>query len=181
MKCLISCVISMTYELEASNEFEVDVDESVAYISNELKSPRAALSLLEELRDAFDCLKEDPFLAAISRKPVLRSHECREYLVKNYVIVYKVRANTVSLMGFYHQRQLYDLRFLDRKAYQERVVRDELLESMGLPLPKVSRFSFMADDEIKLEEAISQGHISIEELWKGEWGKGAGSVDDCCS
>lgn len=107
----------MTYEIEESYAFECDVDDVLTYLIDQLKAPRAASQLLDELKNAFECLQENPFLHAVSRRPILHMYGCREYLVKNYVIVYKVEGSLVSLLGFYHQRQLYELRFLDRGVY----------------------------------------------------------------
>lgn len=107
----------MTFEIRKTAEFETDVDKALEYIVASLKSPRAALGLTDELERAFDNLKENPYLAAISRKPILRSHECRERLARRYVIVYKIESGTVYLLGFYHQMQLYEYRFLDRSSY----------------------------------------------------------------
>ena len=97
----------------------------------------------------------------------MRSRGYRVCLVKKYVIVYKVESNAVNLLGFLHQKQLYDLRFLDREAYRERVVEDEQLERLGFPMPRVSRFSFMTDNEIKMERHVAKGRIDVEDIW--EW------------
>lgn len=81
----------MAYTVSKSHCFEEDYDSILAYLLNELKAPRAALTLMGEVEKALDLLERDPFIHAVSRLPALGAGGCQEHLVKNYRIVYKVR------------------------------------------------------------------------------------------
>ncbi|CVH80234.1 type II toxin-antitoxin system RelE/ParE family toxin [Rubneribacter badeniensis] len=95
----------MAYTVSKSHCFEEDYDSILAYLLNELKAPRAALTLMGEVEKALDLLERDPFIHAVSRLPALGAGGCREHLVKNYRIVYKVRGSEVYLLRMFHQAQ----------------------------------------------------------------------------
>ena len=103
----------MAYTVDRTQAFEDDFDESLDYLANELKSPQAAMTLIDEVEYALHVLEKSPFLYAVSRKPFLSAYGYREYHVKKYVMVYRVDDNVVSLLRFFHQTQLYERFVMD--------------------------------------------------------------------
>ena len=95
----------MAYTVSKSHCFEEDYDSILAYLLNELKAPRAALTLMGEVEKALDLLERDPFIHAVSRPPALGAVGCRGHLVKNYPIVYNVRVRAVAFLLMFHQAQ----------------------------------------------------------------------------
>lgn len=72
----------MAYTVDRTQAFEDDFDESLDYLANELKSPQAAMTLIDEVEYALHVLEKSPFLYAVSRKPFLSPYGYREYHVK---------------------------------------------------------------------------------------------------
>ena len=97
----------MVYSLIASEAFERDLGQIVRYLSDELSSPQAARSFLEEVEAATDQLRVTPEMRAISRKPVLSDFGYREWYLKHYVLVYRIAGNAVLLARIFHQKQDY--------------------------------------------------------------------------
>lgn len=109
----------MAYTINRTEAFERDLGRVLDFYRNDLESPTAATKLINAISSAFDSLEQNPFLHAISRKPILEVHELREFFVKKYVIVYGVDDGEVILYGFFHQRQFYDSKFLSREGIRE--------------------------------------------------------------
>ena len=78
------------------------------YIVQELKSPQAARTLNNAIKDARKALAENPLMHAVSRKPLLEHLELRERFVRNYVVVYRIEKQTVYLEHIFHQTQDYE-------------------------------------------------------------------------
>ena len=98
----------MVFKSRVTEAFEDDLVNTLRYLSERLASPRAAENLMHKVDVAEELLICQPFLHAVSRKPNLHSYDCRECLVDNYVIVYRVVGDEVVFLRLFHQTQLYD-------------------------------------------------------------------------
>lgn len=98
----------MGYTINKSLHFECDYDDILAYLVDDLKSPRAALALINEMDKVIDFLETTPFANSVSMKPALTKNEYREKMVKSYVVVYRVQGQIVHLVRMFHQTQRYE-------------------------------------------------------------------------
>ena len=80
---------------------------AVLYIAEELSSPDAAASLLDEVDDQISKLSEYPYRHRIYPLVFAMKHEIRFLPVKNYSVFYVIREEekTVEIWRFLHQRQ----------------------------------------------------------------------------
>ena len=85
-----------------------DLKEIVAYISNELHSPKAALSLVNTLNKSISKLAEFPFLYREYEpiKPLLEGY--RILTVKNYVVLYVVLEETIEIRRIIYAKTDYE-------------------------------------------------------------------------
>lgn len=102
----------MAYKIKRTDAFASDFEEAVGYLVLELKSPQAAENLIRELRDRSEILEHNPYVYAVSRRPVLRARGIRELLVRSYVAIYVVEGDAVIFLRFFHQTQMFE-RFFD--------------------------------------------------------------------
>ena len=98
----------MTCRVIFTQTFETEYDRILAYQIEKLCSPQAAESLIEALDNACSLLAANPELAAVSTKPALESLELREWLVRNYVVVYRLDKNRIYLERIFHQSQDFE-------------------------------------------------------------------------
>ena len=98
----------MGYTVNKSLRFECDYDDILAYLVDDLKSPRSALALINEMDRVIDFLETTPFANSVSTKPTLAKNEYREMTVKSYVVVYRVQESIVHLVRMFHQNQRYE-------------------------------------------------------------------------
>ena len=61
----------MGYTVNKSLRFECDYDDILAYLVDDLKSPRSALALINEIDRVIDFLETTPFANSVSTKPTL--------------------------------------------------------------------------------------------------------------
>ena len=83
------------YTLSYLPLFYDDLQQTVTYISEELKNPQAALLLLDEVERAV--LERLPFAESFEPYPTIRKHAHPYYAiyVKNYVVYYVVLDHSV--------------------------------------------------------------------------------------
>lgn len=90
-----------------TNAFEQDYDRIVAYIAHDLKSPQTAASLMDEVEYAASTLAANPWMHAVSKRPLLAKLQYREHFVKHHVILYKIEDDTVVFGRMHHQTRNY--------------------------------------------------------------------------
>lgn len=100
----------MVYDVRATSTFEQEYASAIRYLAEDLHSPAAADKLMSNMQAMRDVLALNPFVRAVSRKPLLEHLELREYIVKNYIVVYRVQEPDVFLEHFFHQRQDFEAR-----------------------------------------------------------------------
>lgn len=99
----------MAYKLEISYRAKQQIDQSVQYITNNLKSYQGANSILDDLDDALQLLESYPESFAYCEDYYLFAKGYRKYSLKkhNYLLVYFVKDNTVYVIGFFHMLENY--------------------------------------------------------------------------
>lgn len=98
----------MAYSFLATAAFERDYDSTLAYLVYKLKSPQAALRLMDEMDASISKIMFNPFINAVSLKPTLRALEYREEFVTGYVMVYRVEEDAVVAKRLFHMGQAYE-------------------------------------------------------------------------
>lgn len=83
----------MDYKLKISKEAHQDLQDIVSYISNELVSPIAAANFLDELEKGYHAVIENPLMYALCNDDRLRKEGYRKFLVKNYIVFYRIDAS----------------------------------------------------------------------------------------
>ena len=81
------------YKLSYLHIAKKDIENIILYISNTLKSPTAALHLLDSFESALEILKDFPYSHEIYKLSNRLNKEYRYITVKNYVIFYTVLEN----------------------------------------------------------------------------------------
>lgn len=102
----------MAFMIKRTDAFAGDFEEAVEYLVLELKSPQAAENLIRELKNRSEILEHNPYVYAVSRRPMLGARAIRELLVKNYVAIYVIEGDAVVFLRFFHQTQMFE-RFFD--------------------------------------------------------------------
>ncbi|CDF58737.1 type II toxin-antitoxin system RelE/ParE family toxin [Thermobrachium celere] len=74
-----------------------DLEEIVSYITNELKSPKAAMDLIDEMDSSISRLKKFPYSCRVYYQEREFENEYRVLPVKNYLIFYVVKENIVEV------------------------------------------------------------------------------------
>jgi toxin ParE1/3/4 len=95
------------FELTFSERINNDIVSSINYIKNELKAPMAAQKHVEELKNKYIKLRENPFVRPLVQNKYLASKGIRIIMVKKYMLVYKINEenNTVFLYRFIYSRR----------------------------------------------------------------------------
>lgn len=71
---------------------EDDIDSALAYISENLANPKAAIDLLDELAKTIDLACEFPFSAADCTCLLISDKNFRHVAVNNYTLIYEINA-----------------------------------------------------------------------------------------
>lgn len=97
----------MTYKVEILSEAQMEIREIVEYLAKVLKNPQAAIGFIEEFQNQADLIRSNPEIFAVSRVVELAAKGYRAAFIKNYVMLYTVRYDTVFIAHIFHQRQDY--------------------------------------------------------------------------
>ena len=98
------------YEIKYLPSFYHELDAIVDYITFTLKTPRAALNLIDELEKSINNLKEFPFARRLYRPIKPLATEYRILTVKNYLVFYVVLEEIVEIHRIiYKKRNLSQL------------------------------------------------------------------------
>ncbi len=99
----------MAYNLIVTERANELLDKILYYLIYHLKSEQAANHLLNEMEHIYDRLEENPLQFPFSRDTYLANRGYREAITDqmNYVIVFRVKTNTVNIVGIFHQLENY--------------------------------------------------------------------------
>lgn len=99
----------MAYKLIVTEHANELLDNILHYLIYQLKNEQAAVHLLDEMRNIYDRMEENPLQFPLSRDTYLANkgyHEavCRQM---NYTIVFGMKADVVNIVGIFHQLENY--------------------------------------------------------------------------
>ena len=82
-----------------------ELDEIYLYIRDELKETKIAEKILKKIREKIRILKDFPFANKLITKN--KNFEYRKFIIKNYIIVYKInlKEKEVNILHIYNQKQ----------------------------------------------------------------------------
>lgn len=84
---------------------EADVLEAVSYIADTLDAPKAAAELLDTLDKTVEQISTFPYAYPLYRTTRPMHDELRMAVVKNYVLYFTVKEDSVELRRFLHGRR----------------------------------------------------------------------------
>lgn len=87
----------------AQNEYE----SIVSYLAGSLSNKTAAQNFMSEFRRQLDFITDQPFLRTLSHIPELAARGYRKTPVNKYVMLYRVKGQTVYVAHVFHQTQDY--------------------------------------------------------------------------
>jgi plasmid stabilization system protein ParE len=95
------------FTLRFSSRINDDIVSSIGYIKNTLKAPMAAESHFDELKKAYEKLKENPYIRPLVQNKYLASQGIRFIKVKNYILIYYIEEEIkeVFLYRFMYARR----------------------------------------------------------------------------
>lgn len=99
----------MAYKLYVTKHAEELLDNLVNYLITEKLNPDAALHLLNEIEPVYERLRDNPFQFRVSQDRYLMLKEYREVVITgmDYVVVYDVSGDIVTVLGIFHQLENY--------------------------------------------------------------------------
>jgi len=95
------------YSLHIANIAEEDILDTVNYIANVLKAPKAANDLLDEIERHEDILENTPNIYPFVPDEYLAKREVKFTGIKNYLLFYTVNEDEkiVTVIRFLHSRR----------------------------------------------------------------------------
>jgi len=97
------------YKLVVTELANQDLDQIVSYIAVELANQKAAGDFLDEVRQCYAHLKDNPLMYAKCDHERLASDGYRKAIIKNYVLIYIVDedSKTVRILRFFYGARDY--------------------------------------------------------------------------
>ncbi len=105
----------MVYKLVVTQKAEELLDKLVGYLINNLRNEQAATHLFTMIEQVYNNLETDPYLYKVSDDPFLNRLGYREAIVPgmNYMMVFEIEDDTVTILGFFHQLENYRRKLSD--------------------------------------------------------------------
>lgn len=99
----------MAYKLLVTEYADELLNNILHYLIYQLKSEQAATHLLDEIKNIYDRLEENPLQFQISRDAYLANKGYHEAVCTqmNYTIVFSVQSEAVNIVGIFHQLEHY--------------------------------------------------------------------------
>lgn len=99
----------MAYKLIVTEHADELLDNILRYLIYQLKNEQAAVHLLDEMKNIYDRLEENPLQFPFSRDTYLANKGYHEVACgqMNYTIVFNIRADVVNIVGIFHQLEDY--------------------------------------------------------------------------
>ncbi len=98
----------MGFKVVPTESFKHEYDSILHYLIEILDAPSSASQLVKAVEKMRIALEDNPKCRPISQKPILNRVELREYLAKNYVVVYRIENASVYLEHMFHQKQDFE-------------------------------------------------------------------------
>lgn len=95
------------YKITVTEIYQRDVEDIKFYISSKLDAPYTAKELISEIEMTISSLSALPYSYPLVKEIFLEYRGIRKYLVKNYIIFYKVeeRKKEIVIIRIFHAKQ----------------------------------------------------------------------------
>lgn len=107
------------YTVKVTSQAERQIQEIISYIKNDLKSPGAALHLLDALENSFASLVHFPQRMALISEEPWHTNEIRRLPVKNFLVYFWIDENNmivhITALIYGKRDQLHQLSQIDMK------------------------------------------------------------------
>ena len=92
----------MQYKLVITGIAEQDLEDIAGYIANDLSSPKAAVTFLNDVDNCYENISLTPHMYPFCENERLKRKEYRKALIKNYIMFYRVddKTKTIYVMRF---------------------------------------------------------------------------------
>ena len=99
----------MVYNIISTDEMDMLLDNCVKYLLGKFKSEQAAKHLLDGVSEIYDKLESNPNIYRLSEDPFMKAMDYHEAKIPemDYMIIYKVVADNVYILGIYHTLENY--------------------------------------------------------------------------
>lgn len=99
----------MAYNIVSTDEMNLLLDKCVRYLLGKFKSEQAAEHLLNGVAEVYDKLESNPNIFRLSEDPFMKAMDYHEAKISemDYVIIYKVVAENVYVLGIFHTLENY--------------------------------------------------------------------------
>lgn len=98
----------MPYEIRDTDTFRFEYNAILLYLVDILDSPFAAANLMESLDAMKEALEVLPESHPVAQEDSLKALGLRKYLVRNYVVLYRIKSSVVFLEHMFHTKQNYE-------------------------------------------------------------------------
>ncbi len=107
----------MAYKLVVTEHADELLDRILRYLMYQLKNEQAAVHLLDEMKDIYDRMEKKPLQFPVSRDTYLADKGYHEAVIgqMNYIIVFSIEAETVNIVGIFHQLENYQKKLRSSK------------------------------------------------------------------
>ncbi len=102
--------LEYNYNIKQEETFKEEIKELYRYISSNLNEKKIAIRLVNTIISKLKILEVFPFAYKLYKKE--ENFEYRKFIVKNYVIIYKINLNKkeIKILHIYNQRVNYKKR-----------------------------------------------------------------------
>ena len=99
----------MAYKLYVTDHADSLLDDLVCHLIYRLQNKKAAKHLLDCIDGIYDRLIENPYQFPKSKDSYLAEKGYHEAVIQqmNYIVVFNIRADTVNVVGVFHQLENY--------------------------------------------------------------------------
>lgn len=99
----------MAYKIIRTDAFQRDLDAVISYVVLSLENKTAAISLLDSIEKCYDSLAHLPLMYEACQDTYLKELGYRKAVIGNYIMVYRVDAETetVNILRLFHGKQDY--------------------------------------------------------------------------
>ena len=92
------------YKLSISDTAKIDIDNTMDYITNNLKNTLAATKLYNAINDKLDAVCDDPMISKDCRYYGIEDETIRRVKVKNYILFFQIESKQIVIVRFLYSK-----------------------------------------------------------------------------
>ena len=91
------------YEIIYDETYMKEIDRIYLYIRNKLKEEKIASKIVTKIMGKLKILEDFPYTHKLIKKS--KNSEYRKFIIKNYIIIYKISLKEINILHIYNQKQ----------------------------------------------------------------------------